>query len=270
MDPRTELRKKLLAKTREKINEKLAGREIHIIKAINLLGDLDSIENLLNENASEWKARAPNGQALTRYTELEENSKKIQTEKQKLSEFVTNEMTLEFPNFSVLATPIIGAKLLSSAGSKRRLCFMPASTIQVLGAEKALFAHMKQHALSPKHGHLFNHPLLQKLSRTKRGKAARIIAGKLAIALKQDYFNGENTSQKVLKELESHIAKIAAEPEKEKIRKPERRPNSFNDYKQTRTRPLRREGFSGKKDSKFKPQNKVQYKDPNPTFSRRK
>jgi hypothetical protein len=53
---------------------------------------------------------------------------------------------------------------------------------------------------------------MQKLPRFKRGKVARIIAGKLSIALKQDYFNGENTSKKVLAELEKEISKIAAEP----------------------------------------------------------
>jgi nucleolar protein 56 len=277
MDSRTELRKKLLAKTREKINEKLAGREIHIIKAVNLLSDLDSIENLLKENASEWKARAPTGKALTEYTELEENAKKIETEKAKLSEFVISEMTLEFPNFSEIATPIIGAKLLSSAGSKRRLCFMPASTVQVLGAEKALFAHMKQNAKSPKHGHLFNHPMLQKLSRGKRGKAARVIAGKLAIALKQDYFKGENTAKEVIKELEIHIAKIAAEPEKEKARpgKDERRHTSFSDYQQNRNRPMQREGFGDRRgasrDNRNRRNDKPKFRiESTPTFQKRK
>jgi len=212
MDARIELRKKLLKKTKEQMNEKFAGKEIHIIKAVRLLSDLDSINNLMSENASEWKLRQPSGEAAEAFTQLTENTERIASEKKKLMEFIEKEMGEEFPNFSVLATPVLGAKLLASAGSKKRLCFMPASTIQVLGAEKALFAHMRKHAKSPKHGHLFNHPLMQKLPRFKRGRVARIIAGKLCIALKQDYFNGENTSTKTLKELEKQIEKIASEP----------------------------------------------------------
>ena len=210
MEQRDFLRKKLMKKTREQINEKFAGKEIHIIKAVNLLTDLDSINNLMNENASEWGIRQPTGEAEAAYKELEKNTQSISVEKEKLQEFVIKEMTSEFPNFSNLATPVIGAKLLASAGSKKRLCFMPASTIQVLGAEKALFAHLRKNAKSPKHGHLFNHPLLQNLPRYKRGTAARIIAGKLAIALKVDYFNGANNSSEVLAELETRIAEVAA------------------------------------------------------------
>lgn len=212
MDNRDAIRVKFLKKARDAINQKLAGREIHIIKAVNLLGDLDSVGNLLKENTSEWKLRKPAGEAENVYLQLEKNAGSIDAEKKELTQFIEKEMVAEFPNFSVLATPIIGAKLLSSAGSKKRLCFMPASTIQVLGAEKALFAHIRRDAKSPKHGHLFNHPLMQKLPRFKRGKVARILAGKLAIALKQDYFGGENTSKEALKEIEEHIAKIAAEP----------------------------------------------------------
>ncbi|MFA6064532.1 MAG: hypothetical protein WCW44_05550 [archaeon] len=210
MEQRDFLRKKLMKKTREQISEKFAGKEIHIIKAVNLLTDLDSINNLMNENASEWKVRQPTGEAETAYNELEKNTQSISIEKEKLQDFVIKEMESEFPNFSAIATPVIGAKLLASAGSKKRLCFMPASTIQVLGAEKALFAHLRKNAKSPKHGHLFNHPLLQNLPRYKRGTAARVIAGKLSIALKVDYFNGENNSSEVKKELEERINEIAA------------------------------------------------------------
>jgi hypothetical protein len=212
MEQREFLRKQMLKKTKEQINEKFAGREIHIIKAVNLLSDLDSINNLMKENASEWKIRQPTGEAEIAYSELEKNTQSIEEEKKRLTEFIEKEMKEEFPNFSVLATPILGAKLLSAAGSKKRLSFMPASTIQLLGAEKALFAHLRKNAKSPKHGHLFNHPLMQKLPRFKRGKAARIIAGKLAIALKQDYFNGENTSKEALTEMEDKINKIASAP----------------------------------------------------------
>lgn len=221
MEQRDFLRKQMMKKTREQINEKFAGKEIHIIKAVNLLTDLDSINNLLRENLNEWQIRTPSGEALEEFGLLETNTLSIEAEKAKLNEFIQKEMKAEFPNFSEVATPIIGAKLLSEAGSKKRLCFMPASTIQVLGAEKALFAHLRKNAKSPKHGHLFNHPLLQNLPRFKRGKAARMIAGKLAIALKQDYFGGENTSSETKKLLEEKITELLQEPATEEQKQKE-------------------------------------------------
>jgi hypothetical protein len=243
MEQRDFLRKKLMKKTREQINEKFAGKEIHIIKAVNLLTDLDSINNLMRENLNEWQIRAPNGEALEAFGELEKNTLNVEAEKTKLNEFVQKEMKTEFPNFSEVATPIIGAKLLSEAGSKKRLCFMPASTIQVLGAEKALFAHLRKNAKSPKHGHLFNHPLLQNMPRYKRGKAARIIAGKLAIALKQDYFGGEDTSKETKKLLEEKITELLNEPETEEQKQKEMEYEQINLER-------RREAFN--KDSKKK------------------
>jgi RNA processing factor Prp31 len=218
----------MLKKTREQIEEKFAGKEIHIIKAVNLLSDLDSINNLMSENLNEWKIRNPQNEAQNQLETLQRNTIQIQEEKTKLIEFIEKEMQEEFPNFSQIATPIIGAKLLSEAGSKKRLCFMPASTIQVLGAEKALFAHLRKNAKSPKHGHLFNHPLLQNMPRFKRGKAARIIAGKLAIALKQDYFKGEDTSKKVKEELEKKIIEIRNEPETEAQKQKEKNYEQIN------------------------------------------
>jgi len=214
MEQREFLRKQMLKKTREKIEEKFAGKEIHIIKAVNLLTDLESITNLMKENFSEWEKRSPTGEAQKEFVVLEKNVKTVEEEKKSLIEFIEKEMNEELPNFSAIATPIIGAKMLASAGSKKKLCFFPASTIQVLGAEKALFAHIRKGAKSPKHGHLFNHPLLQNLPRSKRGNAARIIAGKLAIALKQDYFKGENTSEETKKEISKKIEELAKAPEK--------------------------------------------------------
>ena len=228
MEQREFLRKTMMRKTREQINEKFAGKEIHIIKAVNLLNNLDSINNLMSENVSEWKIRQPTGEAGEAFAELEKNTQSIANEKEKLIDFIDKEMTNEFPNYSVLATPIIGAKLLASAGSKKRLSFMPASTIQVLGAEKALFAHLRKNAKSPKHGHLFNHPLLQNLPRYKRGTAARIIAGKLSIALKVDYFNGENTSEKMKKEIEEKISELAAQAPTAKQEQQEKDYDSIN------------------------------------------
>ncbi len=191
-DYRKELRKKLLKKTFETIDEKLSEKEVHIIKAINLISDLESILNLLKENISTWKERNPSGKSIKELEELEKNSESIANEMKNLGEFIEKDMKEELPTFTELAGHLLGARLLSKAGSKRKLAFIPSSTMQLLGAEKALFNHLKHKADPPKHGLIFNHPLVQKVPKDKRGKAARQLANKLSMAARIDYFSKEN------------------------------------------------------------------------------
>ncbi|UCC92388.1 MAG: hypothetical protein JSW25_06855 [Thermoplasmata archaeon] len=90
------------------------------------------------------------------------------------------------PNMAVLAGPLVGARLLSLAGSLERLSRMPSSTIQLLGAEKALFLHIKEGAPAPKHGVIFQHPSVHSSPPWLRGRVARALAGKIAIAARGD------------------------------------------------------------------------------------
>lgn len=201
------LRKRIMKSTINKMTEKMAGREVHIIKATKLTSDLESIINLLGENVNDWEKRQPSNDAMICLEELKKNKDLIEKEKNNLDEFIKNEMEVELPNFSNICGHILGAKILAEAGSKKNLAFFPSSTIQVLGAEKALFSHIKKKTLPPKHGHLFNHPLIQKLPKNKRGKAARIIAGKLSIAAKLDYFKSKEKID-LKKEVEELINKL--------------------------------------------------------------
>jgi len=107
------------------------------------------------------------------------------------------------PNFSTVAGITIAAKLISHAGSLRRLVEMPASTIQILGAEKALFRHMrnKKRNLPPKFGIIHEHQLIQKSKSNMYGKVARALADKLSIAVKIDYFKGKFIGDKLKKKL---------------------------------------------------------------------
>ena len=201
------LRKRIMKKTIDKMSEKLAGKEVHIIKAVKLTNDLENILNLLKENIEDWENRQPSGGAMEKLNELKQNKENIDQEKVSLDEFIEKEMNQELPNFSSISGCILGAKLLAEAGSKKNLAFVPSSTIQLLGAEKALFNHIKKKSLPPKHGHIFNHPLIQKLPKNKRGKAARIIAGKLSIAAKMDYFESKDKIY-LKKEVEVLISRL--------------------------------------------------------------
>jgi nucleolar protein 56 len=94
------------------------------------------------------------------------------------------------PNLSALAGVRLAGVLISRAGGLRRLAIMPSGTIQLLGAEKALFRSLKSGARPPKHGVIFQHPSVNQSPRWIRGKVARALASKLAIAARLDAYGG--------------------------------------------------------------------------------
>lgn len=109
------------------------------------------------------------------------------------------------PNLLELGGITIGAKLLELSRSLKHLALLPASTIQLLGAEKALFRHIKTGSRSPKHGIIINHPLIQKARKDDKGKAARMLADKLSLCARLDYFKGEFKAKEYKKELEGKL-----------------------------------------------------------------
>lgn len=131
------------------------------------------------------------------------------------------------PNICALVGPKLGARLLSLAGGLEKLAKLPASTIQVLGAEKALFRALRTGGKPPKHGVIFQHPAIHKNPRWQRGKVARALAAKLAIAAKVDFFTGRYIGDKLVAELEQRVEEIKKlypkpPPRIEKPRPPER------------------------------------------------
>lgn len=126
--------------------------------------------------------------------------------KQKQEAYLESLLKKECPNLLEIAGTQLGAKLIGCAGSLARLTRFPASTIQLLGAEKALFRHMKnKNNLCPKYGILHEHPLIGKVKKKNQGKAARTIADKLAIAVKVDYFKGRFIGDKLKQDIEKRI-----------------------------------------------------------------
>ena len=103
-----------------------------------------------------------------------------------LEEHVELQMKMSAPNLSAIAGTGVGARLLAKAGSLKRLATMAASTIQVLGAEKALFRSIKTGSQPPKHGIIFQHAMVHRAPRWQRGKMARAVASKTAIASRMD------------------------------------------------------------------------------------
>lgn len=127
--------------------------------------------------------------------------KEVDDEKRSLEKYIKSKMEELAPNLTEIAGPEIGAKLISLSGSLEKLSKQPASTIQVLGAEEALFKHLKEGTPSPKYGVLFNHPLVKQVKKENRGKMARTLASKIAIAARTDYYSGREVYESLKKDL---------------------------------------------------------------------
>ncbi|MDC8438052.1 MAG: ribonucleotide-diphosphate reductase subunit beta, partial [Candidatus Nitrosotenuis sp.] len=131
---------------------------------------------------------------------------------------IESEMKNIAPNLAAILGTAVGARILAKAGSLKKLATMPASTIQVLGAEKALFRALKTGTQPPKHGILFQHAIVHAAPRWQRGKMARAIAAKAAIASRVDVY-GQGINQSLLDKLNVRVAEIG-----EKYKDPVERP----------------------------------------------
>ncbi|PIN98743.1 MAG: hypothetical protein COT90_02850 [Candidatus Diapherotrites archaeon CG10_big_fil_rev_8_21_14_0_10_31_34] len=264
-----ELKAKLTKKTKERVAETFTAKDVHVIKAVSLIEELDKMTNLISENTREWysthfpelnslvedndiylnlvllgnrknfneknvleaynnrektkkileKANQSMGaelsqETLTQIKGLAEKGLEIKKQRNELTKFIEKEMKELLPNFSELAEPLIGARMLLKAGSIKKLALMPSSTIQLLGAEKALFNHIKSGAKPPKYGYLFGHPMLKQVKRSEQGKFARTMAGKLSIAIRTDFFGGKANAEELKKGLEKRITELNTEKKK--------------------------------------------------------
>jgi len=125
-----------------------------------------------------------------------------------IADYIDTVMKEVAPNVTALVGPLLGARLLSLAGGLDELAKLPASTIQVLGAEKALFRALRTGGKPPKHGVIFQFPYIHKSPRWQRGKIARALAAKLAIAAKVDAFTGRYIGDKLREDLMKRIEEI--------------------------------------------------------------
>ncbi|GEM_PF-684969 len=277
MDKIEEMRKNLISAAKKKVQEKYGARDVHIIKSVNLLGDLDGTANLLTEQLREWysvhfpelgsqvadnmsylkmvhyigKKSNFTGEKISQYLEDKErvgeivsaskssigsdvapedleqmrslalNCLNLLEEREAISKYIEKAMEKEMPAFSAIAGPTIGAKILAKIGSKSKLAFLPASTIQIVGAEKALFLHIKMGVKGPKFGYLYQHPLVKAASYENKGRMARSIAAKLSIAAKMDYFGSKGNADEMKKQLEIRAKELTDRKHKQKEAKAE-------------------------------------------------
>ena len=156
-----------------------------------------------------------------------------------LNGYVESQMKKVAPNVADIAGATIGARLMAKAGGLDRLAVLPASTIQILGAEKALFRALRTGARPPKHGILFQHQAVHTAPKWQRGKIARTLANNIAIAARVDYYRGsEDLTIKagLDRRLESIKERYKEPPE----RRPERRERPRKEGRPARPKKFRR------------------------------
>jgi len=170
----------------------------------------------------------------------------MQTELRRILAYQIEEMMEKIaPNIKDILTATVAARLMAKAGSLQKLSVMPSSTIQIIGAEKALFRSLKTGAPPPKHGILFQHPILHSAPKWQRGKMARAIASKVAIAVRIDLFRNGEKEAHISEQLNKRIAEIQEKYKEPRLggqtpyrnemmmnynKNPKRRFNKFNKF----------------------------------------
>jgi len=112
--------------------------------------------------------------------------------KQSLTEYLHKRMSSVAPNLSALIGDVVGARLISHAGSLTNLAKYPASTVQILGAEKALFRALKKRGNTPKYGLIFHSTFIGKAGQKNKGRISRFLANKASMASRIDCFSNDD------------------------------------------------------------------------------
>lgn len=182
-------------------------------------------EQIANAAKSSMGADLPQTD-LTQIQALCKNVLSLYELRQTLETYIDAAMEEVAPNVKAITGSLLGARLIALAGGLTNLAKMPASTLQVLGAEKALFRSLKTGTRPPKHGIIFQHPFLHEAKKWQRGKISRALAGKLAIAARTDVFGGRYIGEELRAGLEKRVEEIRqkyAEPPPVQERKPQPR-----------------------------------------------
>ncbi|WP_459191326.1 NOP5/NOP56 family protein [Halosimplex sp. J119] len=219
---------------REGVHERERADDKQLIHAVRAMDDCERTANELAERVAEWAGtrfddagtgveyarelaaefedREAGDPGAARLVALAERTAALADEADELRSYVEEATPSVAPNLAAMAGPVLTARLISLAGGLDSLAKKPSSTVQVLGAEDALFAHLRGSASSPKHGVIFTHEYVRGTHPDERGSAARALAGKLTIAARIDHYSGERKPE-LDAELDERIATIRARTE---------------------------------------------------------
>ncbi|MFW9789388.1 MAG: C/D box methylation guide ribonucleoprotein complex aNOP56 subunit [Candidatus Thorarchaeota archaeon] len=159
-----------------------------------------------------------------------------------LEGYTSSMMEVVAPNISALAGPMIGARLISLAGSLKELARKPSSTIQVFGAEKALFRSLKTGADPPKHGIIYRVPEVNTAPFWQRGKIARSLAGKLSIAARIDAYSDRDAGTSLREQFLKRVEEIRRQNPEAPPPKPPKPKTAPKKKRERKGRPKRKRG----------------------------
>ncbi|NUE02862.1 NOP58 family protein [Halorubraceae archaeon YAN] len=222
-----QLRSVTIEATRQAVKTREQADDSQLVHAVRAMDDCDRTANELAERTAEWAGtlfddvdprletvrslaeKTPQTPAEEQVLSLASQVDSLATEAESLRSFIEQRAPATAPNLDAMAGPVLAARLIALAGGLEQLAKKPSGTVQVLGAEDALFAHLAGRASSPKHGIIFTHEYVRGTPRENRGSAARALAGKLSIAARIDHYSGE-LKPEIHEELDERIETIRA------------------------------------------------------------
>merc|ERR1712083_1171260 len=156
-------------------------------KSIDLSDVLpEEVEEKVKEAAEISMGTEISGEDIINIKHLCQQVVEIQEYRGQLYEYLRNRMNAIAPNLTVMVGELVGARLVAHAGSLMNLAKAPASTVQILGAEKALFRALKNKSDTPKYGLIYHASLVGQASAKDKGKISRVLAAKTALAVRMD------------------------------------------------------------------------------------
>lgn len=152
----------------------------------------EDVESKVKEAAEVSMGTEISEEDLSNITNLCDQVLEISDYRNQLYEYLKNRMMAVAPNLTALVGELVGARLIAHAGSLLNLAKHPSSTVQILGAEKALFRAMKTKHDTPKYGLIYHASLVGQSGAKYKGKVSRMLAAKAALAIRVDALGEDN------------------------------------------------------------------------------
>lgn len=194
-----------------KDKKRLSDDDLHDLAAV--VEDDEGIARSIIEAAKHSMGQDLSETDMENVVAFAERVVSLTTYRKTLHSYLVTKMSVVAPNLAALIGEIVGARLISHAGSLTNLSKYPASTVQILGAEKALFRALKTKGNTPKYGLLYHSSFIGRAGPKNKGRISRFLANKCSIASRIDNFSdvpstvfGDALKQQVEERLEFYAS----------------------------------------------------------------
>ena len=225
-------RMKIIELMAQRTREQMAQPDAKLMVAVHTRDQIISVINGIYERLEEWAliySLTVQGRNIEEHVEsfsnemnkanMSEEDRQVLAEllsamrrlmayKQSIEKYMDKLTDECCPNVKILAGTEISAQLVTLAGSIERLATFPSGTVQLLGAEKSLFRHLKTGAKPPKYGVIYKYPAIIHAPKKAKGKIARILATHISIAARADAFTKNSIGAGLKKDLDDKVERI--------------------------------------------------------------